>query len=90
MRRRSNITLILVGGVMVLLLFLNEDASLKLNMQYQEQINSLRRQIRECEDSAQWYSARRQALFIGTEDLEHVVREEYHMQKPTEDVFLIK
>mgnify|MGYP007025186921 FL=1 len=79
-----------MGSVVVLLLFFNEDTSVKLNMKYQEEIKSLKRQIRECEDSAEWYRTRREALYISAEDLEHVVREQYHMQRPSEDVYLIK
>ncbi len=63
---------------------------MKLNMEYQEQIKQITKDIKQCEDSAAWYRARREALYIGTEELEHVVREEYHMQRPTEDVYLIK
>ena len=89
-RRKSHFTLVAVGSVVVLLLFFNEDTSVKLNMKYQEEIKSLKRQIRECEDSAEWYRTRREALYISAEDLEHVVREQYHMQRPSEDVYLIK
>lgn len=89
-RRKSHLTLIVVCSLMVLVLFFNDDTSMKLNMQYQEQIKNLKREIRACEDSAEWYRARREALYINSEDLEHVVREQYHMQRPTEDVYLIK
>ncbi len=89
-RRRSHIALFLILGMVVLLLFFNEETSYKLNMEYQEQINSLQREIRICEDSAAYYRARREALITGTEALEHIAREEYHMQKPTEDVFVLK
>ena len=89
-RRKSHLTLIAVGSVVVLLLFFNEDTSMKLNMKYQTEIKELKRRIRECEDSAQWYKNRREALYISAEDLEHVVREQYHMQRSSEDVYLIK
>ncbi len=89
-RRRSHLTLIAVGSAVVLVLFFNEDTSMRLNMQYQEEIKDLKCQIRECEDSAEWYRSRREALYIDTEDLEHVVREQYHMQRSTEDVYLIR
>lgn len=89
-RRKSNFTLIAVGSVVVLLLFFNEDTSMKLNMQYEEQIKGLRKEIRACEDSAAWYRARREALYINPEELEHVVREQYHMQRQGEDVYIIK
>ena len=32
----------------------------------------------------------RQKLLTGTEELEQIAREEYRMQKATEDVFIIK
>ncbi len=89
-RRRSHIPLLLVGGLVVALLFYNEDASVSLNMEYERQINALKREIKECRDSAAYYRARREALEAGESDLEHVAREQYHMQRPTEDVFLLK
>lgn len=89
-RRRSHIALTLILGVVVLLLFFNEDTSYRLNMEYQEEINALKREIKECEDSAAYYRARREALMTNTEDLEHIAREEYHMQKNSEDVFILK
>lgn len=89
-RRRSHLALLAIGTMVVLLLFLNEDASMRLNMQYQEDIKALRREIKQCKDSAEWYRGRRQALQTDAEELEHIVREEYFMQKPTEDVYIIK
>lgn len=90
MRRRANLPLLLVGGLIVALLFLNEDASLSLNMEYERQINQLKREINECRDSAAYYRRHREALETGQSDLEHIAREQYHMQKPTEDVYLLK
>lgn len=88
-RRRSHFAVIAIFGVAVALLFFNDDASIRLNMEYQERINELTREIRECNDSAAYYQARREALITGTEELEHIAREEYHMQRPAEDVFII-
>ena len=90
MRRRSHLALILILGMVVLLLFFNEDTSYRLNMEYQSQINELQREIKECEDSAAYYRARRQALTTGTDELEHLAREEYHMQRNSEDVYILK
>lgn len=88
-RRKSHITLFVIGGASVLLLFFNEDTSMKLNMQYEGEIKQLKKEIKQCNDSAEWYRQRREALYIGTEELEHVVREQYHMQRPSEDVYLL-
>ncbi len=74
---------------MVLLLFFNEDTSIKLSMKYEQQINDLNRAIKQNLDSAAYYRQRREALEYGTADLEHIAREQYHMQRPEEDVFLL-
>lgn len=89
-RRRSHLPVLVIGTLVVLLLFFNEETSVKLNMEYQNRINELQKEIRLNEDSAAYYKARRVAIETGTDDLEHVAREQFHMQRPTEDVFIIK
>lgn len=75
---------------MATVLFLNEDTSVALSMEYEREIYSLQEQIRQERDSAAWYRAQREALLTGTVELEHIAREQYHMQRPTEDVFVLK
>lgn len=89
-RRRSHIAVIAIGSLVIALLFLNEDASWEHNMEYQERIKALNEEIRLCNDSAEYYRTHRQMLMTGTEELEQIAREEYHMQKATEDVFIIR
>lgn len=90
MRRRSHIAPLLIGSLVIALLFFNEDTSWKNNMKYQAQIKSLQEEIKVCNDSAQWFRERREQLLTGNEELEQIAREEYHMQKPTEDVYLLR
>ncbi|MDE6576550.1 MAG: hypothetical protein K2J82_10955 [Muribaculaceae bacterium] len=89
-RRRSHIPLIVIGTLVVLLLFFNEDTSISLNMQYEREINELTESIAECRDSAAFYRNQRELLIHHKGDLEHIAREKFHMQKPSEDVFIIK
>lgn len=89
-RRRSHIAVIAIGALVIALLFLNEDASWQNNMHYQEQIKALQEEIKVCNDSAQYYRDQREKLLTGTEELEQIAREEYHMQKPTEDIYVIR
>lgn len=89
-RRRSHLPMIIIGSLVVLVLFFNEDTSIELNMQYQKEINSLKAQIQQNLDSAEYYKTRRLALEHDNDDLEHIAREQYHMQRPSEDVYLIK
>lgn len=89
-RRRSHIAVIAIGSLVIAMLMLNEDASWEHNMEYQEQIKGLNKQIQLCRDSAEYYRQQRQQLLTGTEELEQLAREEYRMQKATEDVYIIR
>lgn len=88
-RRKSHLPVIIIGGLMVMLLYFNEETSVKLNMEYQNKINELQRQIKLNNDSAEYYRQRRHAIESGKADLEEVAREQFHMQLPSEDVYLI-
>lgn len=89
-RRRSHIAVIAIGSLVIAMLFLNEDASWENNMQYQARIKALNEEIKLCNDSARYFREQREKLLTGTEELEQIAREEFRMQKPTEDVFIIK
>ncbi len=89
-RRKSHLAVIIIGGLVVALLFFNDDASVKLNTEYQLEINQLKSAIRQADDSARYYREKREALLTGTEDLEQIAREEYHMHRPSEDVYIVK
>ena len=87
-RRRGAIPFIMIATVIVVVLFLNEETSVKTNMQYEAQINELEAKIQTNKDSAQYYRTHRLAIENGEGDLERLARERYHMQRPTEDVFI--
>ncbi|MDE7181249.1 MAG: hypothetical protein K2N88_08655 [Muribaculaceae bacterium] len=89
-RRRSHLAVIAIGALVIAMLFLNEDASWENNMQYQARIKALNEEIKLCNDSAEYYRRSREKLLEGNEDLEQIAREEFRMQKNTEDVFIIK
>ncbi len=90
MRRRSTIPVILIGTLVILLLYFNEDTSVTLNMKYDDEISQLKSQIREARDSAAYYRARREAIIAGEAPLEYMAREQYKMQRPSEDVYILK
>ncbi len=86
---KSHLTPVILGAFVIGTLFFNEDTSWKNNMEYQSQINSLKARIKVCNDSAEWFRKHRENLLTGQAELEQIAREEYLMQKPTEDVYLI-
>ena len=75
---------------MVLVLFFNDETSMSLNMEYDREINRLTLEIEECRDSAAYYRRQRESLIHDSEDLERLARERFHMQRPTEDVYILK
>ena len=87
-RRLGAVPFIIIASVIIVVLFLNEETSIKTNMKLDSQINELKTQIKLNNDSAEYYRNRKLAVENGEEDLEQLARERYHMQKPTEDVFI--
>ena len=80
----------MVGSLVVLLLFFNDETSLALNMKYEKEINKLSLEIKENRDSASYYRQQREAIMHDSQDLEHLARERFHMQRPSEDVYILK
>lgn len=89
MRRRSSFVLIGIIAAMIGLLFFNDETSLTLNMEYQQEINNLRTEIKANRDSAEYYRRKREDILAGRNELEHLARERFHMQRPTEDVYVV-
>lgn len=89
-RRKVHLPLFIIAVIIVLLLIFNEDTNLMKNRQYDEEIKALTEEIKLCKDSAAYYKAKHDALLTNREDLERVAREQYNMQRSTEDVYIIK
>lgn len=88
-KRCANIPLLLLGVFFVGILLLNDDASFSQSMVFENEIIELKREIKECNDSAAYYRNRRLAIERGDDELEYIAREQYHMKRPTEDVFIL-
>lgn len=71
------------------ILLLNDDASFSQSMQYEQEIVRLKKEIKESNDSAEYYRSRRLAIQRGDDALEYIAREQYHMKRQSEDVFLL-
>lgn len=81
--------LFLIGIFFVGILLLNDDASFSQSMQFEQEIVRLKQAIKENNDSAEYYRSRRIAIERGDDALEYLAREQYHMKRPSEDVFLL-
>lgn len=89
-RRRSHLPVILISSGVVALLVLNEETSFEKRRELDERIKGLKAEIEQAEDSARYYKQARKDLLTNAEDLEYVAREQYGLQRPTEDVYIVK
>lgn len=89
LRRQSHLSVLLVAGAVIVLLFSNEETSMARSQELDKEIAELMAGIEAAKDSADYYKSERQQLMTQAEDLEKVSRENYGMQRPTEDVYLL-
>lgn len=71
----------------VMLLFYGENNYMQISKQKNE-INKLNAQIKNMEDSAQYYERKYRELDTDKENLEKLAREQYRMKRINEDVYL--
>lgn len=77
------ITASMIGFVIFL-----SDNSLMGTYQHECEIDRLKAEIKENNDTLQYYKALNRSLETNPETMERIVRENYHMQRPNEDVYL--
>ena len=59
------------------------------SVEYTTRIKELREEIRDNEDTLLYYRRMNHALDTDPETMERIVRENYHMQRENEDVYLV-
>jgi cell division protein FtsB len=85
--RWVNIPLIIFLAFVVFLVFVGEN-SFTRTLEYRSQINELKSQIKNLEDSAAMYDAKVNELNTDNETLERLVREKYGMKRVNEEVYI--
>ncbi len=84
--RWLNIPLLIFVGFVVVLLFFGDNNYMRIS-KYRSQINELKSEIKNNEDSAAMYEAKINELNTDKESLERLVREKYGMKRINEEVF---
>jgi len=88
-RRYVSLPLIVAVAYVAFVLFFNEN-SYSHSAELQNEIDCLRAEIKENNDTMRYYLQLNHSLDTDPETLERIVREKYHMQRPNEDVYLIQ
>jgi cell division protein FtsB len=85
--RWVNIPLLIFIAFVVVLVFFGDNSFVR-SSKYRKQINELKSQIKNYEDSASAYEAKVNELNTDNESLERLVREKYGMKRTNEEVFI--
>lgn len=88
-RRYVRVGTLMGLAFVVFMLFFN-DHSMARGMELNATIDSLQREIESMRDTAAYYQDLNQKLTTDPETMERVVRENYNMKRPGEDVFVFK
>lgn len=87
LKRYISLPLLVVVAFVAYVLFFNENSVMQ-SMDYAAEIRSLQNKIAQYEDTLQHYEQLNRRLDSNPEELERIVREHYHMQRPSEDVYI--
>jgi hypothetical protein len=87
LKRYAKFPFFLIVGFIIYMGVFN-DNSLVSGIDYSAQIRDLEAQIEACEDTLRYYQALNDRLDTDPVELERIVREHYHMQRPSEDVYV--
>lgn len=87
LRRYVSVPLLAVVAFVVFLLFFNEN-SVRQSYEYASQIRDLEKRIAAYNDTLNYYDELNRRLDSDPEELERIVREYYHMQRSSEDVYI--
>lgn len=88
-RRYISVTLLVVIVLLILVLFLNDNSVVR-TYEYRQEIVRLKEEIKANTDSLDHYRQLNADLETDRQTMERIVREQYHMQRPNEDVYLVK
>lgn len=88
-RRYISISLIVTVAIISYILFFSP-SSVSETYTYDRQIDSLKQAIRRAADSLEYYQDLERRLNTDPAAMEKVVRENYHMQRPDEDVYVVQ
>lgn len=89
LKRYVSLSLLVVLGFVVFVLFFNENSVMK-SMEYASEIRSLEEEIAQYEDTLRHYQALNDRLNTDPKELERIVREHYHMHRSSEDVYIFE
>ena len=84
-----NYYIVVFIGFAIYITFIAEHNYMRI-IEYDREIKELNSQVEATQDSFKLYSQKLSELNTDRETLERIVREEYHMKRDAEDVYIVK
>ncbi|MCH5245669.1 MAG: septum formation initiator family protein [Muribaculaceae bacterium] len=88
-RRYISLTLVIVVGLIVYVTGFNDNSFINIH-HYKQQIKELKAEIKENRDTLEYYEALNRRLDTDPVTMERIVREQYHMQRSGEDIYVFE
>ncbi|MBD5185250.1 MAG: hypothetical protein HDS11_06450 [Bacteroides sp.] len=88
-RRYISFTLLAVAALVVFVVFLNDNSVMR-TYELESEIERLQAEIQDYRDTLVYYQQLNTRLETDARTMEKIVREQYHMQRPGEDVYLFE
>lgn len=88
-RRYISLTLLIVAAAVIFVVFLNDNSVMR-TYELESEIERLKAEIQEYRDTLNHYQQLNTSLETDAQTMERIVREQYHMQRPGEDVYLVE
>ncbi len=88
-RRYFSFTLLAVAAAVVFVVFLNDNSVMRTH-ELEREIERLQAEIRDYRDTLVHYQQLNMRLETDARTMEKIVREQYHMQRSSEDIYLFE
>lgn len=88
-KRYLSLTLFATLVVGAAVLFFNDNSLLR-TVEQERRIDELQASIKDATDTLEYYQNLNRSLDTDKETMERIVREQYHMQHPDEDVYVFE
>lgn len=88
-KRYLSLTLLATLVVGAAVLFFNDNSLLR-TVEQERRIDELQASIKNATDTLEYYQNLNRSLDTDKETMERIVREQYHMQHPDEDVYVFE
>lgn len=88
-KRYLSPTLLLAVGAVAFILFFNDNSVMRI-YEHEKEIERLTAEIKENQDTLLYYQSLNDRLSTDPETMEKIVREQYHMQRAGEDVYIFE